>query len=115
MGQKYKHKSGATSSHVAAKYYLIPKAALDALARRFTLGAEKHAQDNYKKGDSDFANERLNHLWEHLTSFTETRTQGDLDAIICNAAMLCWFKANGRMPDKLVLHSDHDSIPIEFK
>jgi hypothetical protein len=95
----FRHPSGATSSALNERYDLIPRAALDALGRRLALGAKKHGADNWKKGDADYANERLNHLWQHLIAFTEQRKQEDLDAILANAAMLSDMKARGLMPE----------------
>jgi hypothetical protein len=92
---KITHPSGATSSRIDERYDLIPYAAMEAMARRFALGAKKHGADNYKKGDADYARERLNHLWKHLALFSETGKAEDLDAIICNAAILCFFKSKG--------------------
>lgn len=99
-GEKITHPSGATSSRLDERYDLIPYEALKAMARRFAVGAKKHSPDNWKKGDADYARERLNHLWQHLAAFSESGRQEDLDAMICNAAMLCEMKARGLMPEK---------------
>lgn len=100
MSEIVRHSSGATSSRLDERYDLIPHEAMKAMARRFAFGAKRHSPDNWKKGDADYARERLNHLWQHLSAFTETGRQEDLDAVITNAAMLCEMKSRGLMLEK---------------
>lgn len=82
-------------------YELIPKAAVDALARRLAIGAQNHGRDNWRKGDASFVESRLNHLLKHLIDYIENGNKNDAnsDAIICNAAFICHFEEkNPRQP-----------------
>jgi hypothetical protein len=60
--------SGASSSHAALRYDLIPRAGLEVLARQFTIGVPIHGERNFMLGikDEDFIRERLNHIYEHV-------------------------------------------------
>ena len=109
-GEVIASKSGATSTKLEEAWHLIPFAALAAMARRFWLGSQKHAPRNWEKAiaakDSNFAEVRLAHLYRHVALFAEFRRQEDLDAIMCNGAMLCHFKEHGLLPERSV-------IPVE--
>jgi Domain of unknown function (DUF5664) len=102
--------SGATSTKLEEAWHLIPFAAVAAMARRFWLGSQKHAPRNWEKAieakDSNFAELRLAHLYRHVALFAEYRRQEDLDAIMCNGAMLCHFKEHGLLPERPVIQSD---------
>jgi hypothetical protein len=91
--QKYEH--GATRSALTERYDLIPKAAMDALARRLGLGAAQHGENNWRGGGEKFRKATLNHLMRHLLDYIENGNARDAnsDAIICNAAFLCYFEA----------------------
>jgi hypothetical protein len=83
--------SGATSSTEKPRYDLIPVTALRRLAERFGYGAEKHGDNNYKRGfnDQQFIRDRKNHLMEHVSNYLNGDTSTDhLAAVMCNAAML---------------------------
>ena len=88
--------SGASSSEVKPRYDLIPPEALEALGKRFALGARTHGDRNYEKGANDpaFVTDRYNHLIEHAIKAANGDTSEDhLGAVLCNAAMLVRLKA----------------------
>jgi hypothetical protein len=91
-GEIVKSKSGATSTKLEESWNLIPSAALRAMARRFWLGLQKHGRGNWQKGDNEFAETRLAHMYRHMALFAEYHRQEDLDAVMCNGAMMCWYK-----------------------
>jgi len=93
-------KSGATSTRLEERFDLIPFAALSALARRFWYGSTRHTPRNWEKGDAEFAEIRLNHCCRHMALFAEYRRQEDLDAVLCNAAMLAKFKERGFLEER---------------
>lgn len=93
-------KTKATSSKLEMDFHDLPYAGLASAARRFFYGRKRHGRFNWKKGDAVFAEERLKHLVNHVILFCEERQQEDLDAIICNAMMLAWYK------DKKILSSN---------
>lgn len=88
-------KTKATSSKLDIDFHDLPYAGLEAAARRFAYGRIRHGRFNWKKGDAIFAEERLKHLVNHLMLFCEERQQEDLDAVICNAMMIAWYKDKG--------------------
>lgn len=88
-------KTKATSSRLDMDFHDLPYAGLAAAARRFAYGRKRHGRFNWKKGDAEFAEERLKHLANHLALFMEERQQEDLDAVLCNAMMIAWYKENG--------------------
>lgn len=92
--KKQKYEGGATRSVQDINYELIPKAALDALGRRLTLGMPKHGRDNWRKGGVEFVNATISHLQQHLADYVENgnANDGNTDAIICNAAFLCFYE-----------------------
>ena len=90
-------KSGATSRSKATDFTLVPTEAIEAIARRFQYGID-HGRENWKigKNDPDYIKERLNHAQKHLLKIlTKEATSEDLDAVMCNLAMVCWWKRNG--------------------
>lgn len=86
----------ATSSKLEADFHDLPYAGLLAGARRFAYGRKRHGRFNWKQGDKEFAEERIKHLVNHVMLFAEFRQEADLDALICNAMMIAWFKDTGR-------------------
>ena len=86
---------GSTRSVLRERYDLIPKEAIDAIARRLALGAERHGEYNWMAGGDNFRKACINHLMKHLLDYIWNGDQGEAntDAIICNAAMLCYFEA----------------------
>lgn len=83
---------GATSTTQVERRELISKSAIDAMGRRFALGAEKHGMNNWRKGGAQFRLSRISHLIEHIYDYLEHGGRENIDAIICNAAMLCEFE-----------------------
>ena len=94
MAQKSKFKGGATRTKQKERFDLIPPAALEALARRLGLGADKHGARNWEKGGEDFRQATISHLQKHLADYMRdgNKRDGNTDAIICNAAFLCFFE-----------------------
>jgi hypothetical protein len=94
--QKRAFENGSTRSKLDLRFDLIPKSAVEALARRLTLGAELHGENNWRKGGPAFYQNTKNHLMDHVMNFLETGNQEDLDAIFANAAFLTEYKKLGR-------------------
>jgi hypothetical protein len=89
-----KFENGASRSHHAPRYELIPKAAIDRLAGRLELGAEIHGDNNWRGGGPEFVAQCKRHLVEHLYNYFEGDKSDDhLAAVICNAAFLCHFES----------------------
>jgi hypothetical protein len=93
-----KFEGGATRSEKPERRELIPKAAIDALARRLALGAAKHGVNNWRKGGEEFRLATLNHLLDHIFEYLERGGQENIDAIICNAAFLCEYEERKAHP-----------------
>lgn len=111
-GDVTRSQSGAQSTKLEECWELIPFAALQAMARRFWIGALKHAPRNWEKAiesrDEDFAEVRLKHCFRHMSLFAEFRRQEDLDAVLCNAAMLAHFKSHGMLGERGAVHREQD-------
>ncbi len=86
------YEGGATRTPKAERRELMPKTAIDALARRLALGAEKHGVNNWRKGGTEFRLATINHLLDHVFEYLEHGGSENTDAIICNAAFLCEFE-----------------------
>ena len=94
-----KFENGASRSHHAPHYELVPKSAVDRLVKRLELGAGIHGPHNWKGGGQQFIEQTRRHLTEHLLSYLEGDTSDDhLGAILCNAAFLAHFEANPPKP-----------------
>jgi hypothetical protein len=93
--EKAVFEDGSTRSVLKERYDLIPKVAMDALARRLALGAKTHGENNWRCGGVEFRKASINHLMRHLLDYIEHGNANDenTDAIICNAAFLCHFEA----------------------
>lgn len=107
--------AGATSSELNFDYHDLPFPALLATARRFFLGHYKHGRFNWKKGDSQFAEERMKHLAAHTFKFLSYRQQEDLDALLCNAMMIADFAYRGvlsRDPVKDFMHEGKGRLDL---
>ena len=89
--------SDAKSTKLDEDWNDLPFAALMMAAKRFNLGRQIYGKDNWKKGDSDFAEVRLSHCIRHLILFTEYKKIEDLEASICNLMMICWYVHNAVM------------------
>ena len=86
---------GATRSVQTMRFDLIPSTALRALARRLALGAKKHGERNWEQGGEEFRKATISHLIAHLQEYMEhgDAIEANTDAIICNAAFLCFFES----------------------
>jgi len=86
---------GSSRSTLNERYDLIPKAAVDAMARRLALGAKNHGENNWRVGGPEFRKATINHLMKHLLDYIEHGNVNDdnTSAIICNAAFLCHYEA----------------------
>lgn len=93
--EKAVFEGGSSRSVLNDRYDLIPKEAVDALARRLALGVANHGENNWRGGGQEFRKATLNHLMKHLLKYMESGNMDDAntDAIICNAAFLCYFEA----------------------
>jgi hypothetical protein len=93
--EKAVFEDGSSRSVLEERYDLIPKEAEDALARRLALGARNHGENNWRVGGPEFRKATINHLMKHLLKYIESGNEDDAntDAIICNAAFLCYFEA----------------------
>jgi hypothetical protein len=94
--EKAVFEDGSTRSVLKERYDLIPKSAIDALARRLALGAKTHGENNWRGGGVEFRKASINHLMRHLLDYIEHGNANDAntDAIICNAAFLCHFEVS---------------------
>ena len=94
MTDKSLYEGGASRSPLKERYDLIPKEAIEAIARRLALGAEAHGENNWKTGGPEFRKATLNHLMKHLLDYMDNgnASDGNTDAIICNAAFLCFYE-----------------------
>ena len=118
--EKSTYENGTSRSALAERYDLIPKAAMDALARRLALGAAQHGENNWRGGGEEFRKATLNHLMRHLLDYIENGNASDAntDAIICNAAFLAHFEVQkpfnprGLPPDvvKVLLTRPHKTL-----
>lgn len=97
---KQAYEGGATRSKMDVRLDLVPKEAIMAMARRLTLGADRHGANNWRKGGEEFRLATISHLMKHLLDYIENGNRDDAnsDAIICNAAFLCEFER--RSPHK---------------
>lgn len=80
------------------RYDLIPREVIDALADRFTIGAEKFGDDNWKSGGYKFFTETKNHLQHHYLAYLagdkedEATYVDHLKAVLWNAGALLWWE-----------------------
>lgn len=77
---KFVAPSGATSSHAAPRFDLLPLFGLEEVAARFGDGAIGHGEYNWCEGQDDevYERDRFNHALEHLQRY--------------------WAKRKGRLP-----------------
>ena len=88
---------GATSSKQDCDSHDIPWAAVRMIGERLFYGRKRHGRFNWKRGEAGFAEERIKHLVTHTMLFAEHRRLEDLQALLCNAAMLAWYWDNGKV------------------
>ncbi len=86
---------GSTRSDLTLRYDLVPKLAIDGIARRLALGAVIHGERNWESGGVEFVKATKNHMAAHLLRYLETGEQEDLDAIGANYAFLAHFRGKG--------------------
>ena len=67
--QMHTFASGAKRSELKPRYDLIPSVALEALARRYALGAERYGEYNWQKGLP--FNDVFNHMQDHMEHFKQ--------------------------------------------
>ena len=96
--------TGATRSKIDTAYHMVPREGLDAIARRFALGAEKHGEGNWKLGmpwdvmwDHVFAHMmRLRDRLERGERFDPDAHDDDIGAIAWGMCAMAYFE---RSPD----------------
>lgn len=89
------YEGSATRTVKKERYDLIPPEADDAIARRIGMGVARHGENNWRGGGMEFIKATINHMRAHTSALLKgNRSDNDLDAIICNAAFLCWFRDN---------------------
>lgn len=92
---KQAFEGGATRSELSLRYDLVPKPAIDGIARRLSLGAQKHGEHNWEAGGPEFVKATKNHLVAHVLSYIADGQPEDLDAIGANYAFLAHFRSKG--------------------
>ena len=90
-------KTGATSSKMDFDMHDLPYEGLRMAATRFAYGRTRHGRFNWRRGEKEFAEERLKHLVNHMMLFCAERQKEDLEAVLCNAMMIAWYYDNGLM------------------
>ena len=104
-----KFENGASRSHHAPHYDLVPKAGIDRGVKRLELGAGIHGANNWKKGGPEFITQTKRHLAEHLFLYLAGDTTDDhLGAVICNSWFLAHFEAN---PPQALARVQNDDLP----
>lgn len=91
-GKKSTFEGGSTRSKQDVRYDLCPPVALEAMARRLAVGAEKHGERNWENGGEEFRQATISHLLAHIVDYMRNGGRENTDAIICNAAFLCHFE-----------------------
>lgn len=84
----------ATRTRLEGRYDLIPREANDAMARRLEKGIAVHGENNWRSGGEEFRRATICHLMNHLLDYIEHGNENDqnTDAIVTNAAFLCYFE-----------------------
>jgi hypothetical protein len=93
--------NGAARSEKRPWYRLIPREALQLVAGRFQLGAEKYTEQNWKKGGPDFFNEAMNHVTHHWFAYmnndeSEESNIDNLAAALWGMCALAWWELTGK-------------------
>lgn len=89
-----KLENGASRSHRALQYELLPKAGVDRVVQRLMLGAGIHGAHNWKQGGPEFVAETRRHMVAHLLNYLEGDTSDDhLGALLCNGFFLAHFES----------------------
>lgn len=93
---KEEFENGAARSEKRLRYDLIPFSTIKALAERFTIGAGKFGDNNWKDGGKDWIRETKNHLIHHVWAYIEGDLEDEktnldhLRAALWNASALLW-------------------------
>jgi hypothetical protein len=110
--------SGAKRSKTNGRPDLIPKAVIEAMARRLELGL-KYGENNWRKGGEDFRKATIGHILLHIMDYIEhgNRDDANTDAIACNAAFLCHYEEQEpyRGADPGIKISDIVDIKVDLK
>lgn len=93
---KVSHEGGATRTVAKTRFDLVPAEAEHRVALRYGQGAEKHGENNWKKGGKDFIKSCLAHAQAHLNAFKQSGNKLDdnLGAALWNISSLCWFESH---------------------
>lgn len=85
---------GATRTKAKYRFELMPECALRRLALRFTGGAAKHGENNWKKGDFMFVVSCFGHAAAHLSAMKrEGNTHDDnIGAALWNLSAIAWYE-----------------------
>lgn len=98
---------GATSSKLSLRMDLVPEIFIRRVAKRYTEGAAKHGDYNYRKGltDPEFIQERIAHLRLHLSDWLMgINTQDDnLSAVAWGIAFLMEVEETSQGREALLL------------
>jgi hypothetical protein len=99
----FEHENGAKRGEQRLRYDLIPFEALEAYAKRATIGAEKYGDFNWQKGGQDFFTDAIGHLIHHLFCWKdgilddEKEIDDHLGAVIWNAGSLLWARKRNKL------------------
>lgn len=85
---------GATRTKAKYRFELMPECALRRLALRYTGGAAKHGENNWKKGDFMFVVSCFGHAAAHLSAMKrEGNTHDDnIGAALWNLSAIAWYE-----------------------
>ena len=98
--------TGATRSKMDTAYHMIPREGMDAIARRFALGAKKHGEGNWKLGMPWKV--MWDHVFAHMLKLQERLERGerydpefhddDVGAIAWAMIAMAYFECNADVP-----------------
>lgn len=82
--------TGAQRSHIEERWSLLPMDSLMAAARVMSRGAERHGEDNWRKGIpiKDVLDHAMNHIAKYLLG---DRSEEHLAHALCNLCMAVHF------------------------
>lgn len=103
MEDKAIFKSGAMRSSRVPRFDLIPREGLRRLAERYTVGAVRYGDNNWKNGanDAEYIAQAKAHLIQHVWDYLETgnATDDNLAAIAWGAFALMEFEYRNNLQD----------------
>jgi len=98
--------TGATRSKMDTAYHMVPREGLDAIAKRYALGAEKHGIGNWKLGMP--WNVMWDHVFAHMMNLRDRLERGerfndefhddDVGAIAWAMTAMAWFERGTDVP-----------------